>query len=218
MILAVTGMTREVEILSSPGVTIIAGGLQPQRLRSDLQNAARGAQGIISIGIAGALDPAFRAGDTIVAASVVSGRARYAVDLAWMQRIAARLPKAVVAPILGQDKLVSDKREKARLFAQYSVPAVDMESHIAAEAAAARNLPFAALRVVCDGAHDSLPHAARNAVAPDGNIALATVLRGLLLRPYEIASLIKLGLNSRTAFAELLRCRDRLGAGLCGLG
>ena len=218
MIVAITGMAREAEIVSVADVAVLVGALQPQRLREQANIAAQNASGIISIGIAGGLDPQFRAGDVIVAAQILSEHARHHVDLAWMQRIAAKLPNAVVAPILGLDAMTSTREAKAQLLARYGAPAVDMESHIVAEVAATHHLPFASLRVVCDGADDTLPHAARNAIAPDGTVALGRVLGGLLLRPYEIPALIRLGNNSRKAFAELLRCRDRLGSGLGGLG
>ena len=82
---------------------------------------------------------------------------------------------------------------------------------------AARNLPFAALRVISDDASHVLPPAALVAMKPDGGIALGRVLWSLAdesaaaagADPHRRAT-------SNKAFAELLRCRDLCGVGLAG--
>jgi hypothetical protein len=91
-----------------------------------------------------------------------------------------------------------------------------MESHVAAQFAKSRNLKFAALRVISDDAHHSLPPAVMKAMKPDGGIAVWRVLGSILRRPWQVPALIRTARGSNKAFAELLRCRDLLGVGLAG--
>ena len=61
-ILAVTGLQRERRLLAGPGVEAVAGGGDQVRLAATLDRLAPGMDGIISIGIAGALAPGLRPG------------------------------------------------------------------------------------------------------------------------------------------------------------
>jgi hypothetical protein len=50
-------------------------------------------------------------------------------------------------------------------------------------------------------------------MTPDGGIALGKVLWSVAKNPLQLPALIRTGIASNRAFAELLRCR-----GLCGIG
>ena len=63
----------------------------------------------------------------------------------------------------------------------------------------------------------ALPPAALVAMQPDGGISTARVLWSLVKNPLQLPALIRTGRGSSKAFAELLRCRRRLGAGLGGI-
>ena len=216
MILAATGLERERRIVAGPGVEAIAGGGDARRLESLLEARAAGARGIVSIGIAGGLAPALRAADWVLADLVVVEGRSLPTDRAWTERLAARLPHAIRGALLGADAVVADPGEKARLHRASGALAVDMESHVAARVALRHDLPFAALRVVCDPAHRALPPAARVGMAADGRVDLAAVLRSLLAQPSQLVALIVTGLEAERAFRSLLRGHRRLGAGLCG--
>ena len=92
--------------------------------------------------------------------------------------------------------------------------AVDMESYFSVRAAIARGLPFAAVRVVADPSHRSLPPAALGTVRADGTPDLLAVLRSIAARPNQISDLIRIALDTRTARAALVRARRLLGPGL----
>ena len=217
-ILVVTGLAREARILSVPQTAVVFGGADPDAIRRNIDAAIdRQTRGVISIGIGGGLAPALGVGDTVLASEIICGLKRFSVDAKWSDRIATRLPRVVRGAIAGSDTIVADAAAKAGLYAATGALAVDMESALAAEAAAARGLPFAALRVISDGAGDALPPAALVAMRPDGTVALGAVLRSLLAQPRQIRGLLKTARDSEIAFARLLRCRDLLGAGLAGL-
>ena len=88
-----------------------------------------------------------------------------------------------------------------------------MESHVAARAAARHGLPFTALRVVTDPAGRALPHAASVGMRADGHVDLPAILASLARDPRQLPGLIRTGLDARSAFAALLRCRQLLGPG-----
>lgn len=216
MILAATGLQRERRILAGPGVETVAGGGDQVRLEAALDRLAAGARGIISIGIAGGLAPGLRPGQWIVADSVLVDREPMPTEPAWADRLAARLPGAVRGRLLGADAMVAEAAQKAALHRTTGALAVDMESHVVARVARRHWLPFAAARVVSDGAQHTLPPAARVGMKPDGGMDLAAVLRSLLASPGQLPALIRTGLEAERGFRALLRGHRRLGLGLCG--
>jgi hopanoid-associated phosphorylase len=216
MIIAATGLERERRIVDGPGVEAIAGGGDRQKLEALLEAHASQAHGIISIGIAGGLAPALRAGDWVLADALLVDGKRTPTDISWANRLAARLHEASRGLMLGVDAIVADTAAKADLHRTTGALAVDMESHVAARVAQRHGLPFAAARVVCDPAHRTLPPAARIAMKPDGRLDLRAVLRSLLMQPSQLPALILTGREAERSFAALLRGRHRLGPGLCG--
>jgi nucleoside phosphorylase len=92
-----------------------------------------------------------------VAAAILARGKRFAADSEWSARLVARLPGAMLAPIIGTDALIATAAEKARMFDATGAHTADMESHIAAEIAQSRGLPFAGLRIVADAATSDRP-------------------------------------------------------------
>jgi hopanoid-associated phosphorylase len=215
MIVAVCGMEREARIAAGANVTTVVGG-SSGRLRERLEGALAGARGVISIGIAGALSPQLKPGDLLVAAAVLTRGKRFATDEEWSARLVAQLPGAMLAPIAGTDALIATAAEKARLFEATGAYATDMESHIAAEIAESRGLPFAGLRVVADAAMSELPACASVALTPEGTVNLAAVLGSVVKRPGQIPQIMRMARESNAAFAALFRCRALLGDRLLG--
>ena len=216
MILAVTGLQRERRIVAGPGVEAIAGGGDSKRLEALLEARAAGVLGIISIGIAGGLAPGLRAGDWVVADTILADGEPLPTDAPWTERLVARLPGAAKGLLLGVDAIVADTEQKADLHRTTGALAVDMESPIVARVAQRHRLAFAAARVVCDPAHRALPPAARVGMKPDGRMDLPAVLRSLLAQPSQLPALIVTAWEAERSFSSLLRGHRRLGAGLCG--
>jgi hypothetical protein len=204
MILAICGLKREARIVARAGVTVAIGrALIPE-----------GTEGIISVGIAGALSPDLMVGDAVIAERVVTANEAFETDGKWTARLAAVLPQARIGAILGRGAIADSADVKAALHVSTRADAVDMESSLAARAAHERGLAFAAFRVISDRADQSLPPAALVAMRPDGSIALGRVFKSVLMRPGQIPALIRTGRESEKAFAALLRCVEVLGPGL----
>jgi adenosylhomocysteine nucleosidase len=215
MILAVCGMEREARIAGGADVfTVVGGG--SDRLRERIESALGGARGVISFGIAGALSPKLKPGDVIVAEAILEHGKRFAADRDWSARLVGRMPGAMLASILGTNELLPTATQKARTFEATGAHAVDMESHIAAEVAQSRELPFAALRVIADAATSALPACASVALTPDGKVNVTAVLGSVVKRPGQIPQIIRMARESNVAFAALFRCRALLGDRLLG--
>jgi adenosylhomocysteine nucleosidase len=121
---------------------------------------------------------------------------------------------AVHADIAGVDAPVIEPAHKRSLRDATASVAVDMESHIAAAAAQAHGLPFAACRVIIDPAHRALPPAALVNLRPDGTPDVAAVLRSVIRQPGQLPALLRVAADARAAQLALRAGRRRLGAGL----
>jgi len=212
MLLAVTGLRREARIAESESVETISGGGDRASLERQLAVALRNnIRGIASFGVAGALFRDLRPGDCVLASRVIDGDETFVCDEAWLNAAAQRLSDAFVGTIAGSHTILADVSQKSGLFRKTGAMAADMESHVAARAARARNLPFVAIRTISDAADRALPPAALAALKPDGRLDALAIARSLLAHPAQIPNLIRTGRESEKAFAALLRCRSLLG-------
>jgi hypothetical protein len=89
-----------------------------------------------------------------------------------------------------------------------------MESHIAAEVAAAQGIPFAACRVILDAAHRILPPAATLGLRRDGTPDVPAVLRSVLQKPSQLPNLIRVARDHNIARRALQSGRKQMGIGL----
>ena len=216
MILAATGLQRELRIVSGPDIEAVASGGDHARLEVALNRLAARTRGIISIGIAGGLVPGLQAGQWVVADAVLVDREPVPTDPVWTGRLAARLLQPARGLLLGVDAMVVEATQKAALHRTTGAIAVDMESHIVARVARRQGLPFAAARVISDAAHRTLPPAARVGMKSDGRMDFPAVLRSLLADPRQLPALIYTGLEAERGFRALLRGYRRLGPRLGG--
>jgi hopanoid-associated phosphorylase len=218
MILAVVGLQREARIISGKCVRVTIGGGDASALATRLEEAfSDDIDGVISFGVCGALAPALRPGDLVVASAVRDGREKFQTDAAWTRAIAKRLPDATSGSIAGSDAMLATAEAKAALHASSGAVAVDMESHIAARFAAAHGLPLAVLRAVSDGADHALPPAAQRGMGPDGSMDIGAVLAALARDPRQLPALIRTGIEAEKGFSALVHGHHLLGPAL-GLG
>ncbi len=203
MILAATGLQSEARAIARAGVEVIACGGHGEVLRARLiaAIAVRRPTGVLSIGLAGGLDPELAVGTLVIG----TGVAGHAADPDWAQRLLAANPGAVTGAVAGVASPAATVAEKARLHAGTGAVAVDMESHVVAEVAAAHGLGFAVLRVIGDSAADTLPAAARVPLTPDGGVRMAAVLAAVARRPWQIPALIGLAAATQASLGRLQR-------------
>jgi hopanoid-associated phosphorylase len=213
MIVAAAGMLREAALVAGPGVTAVAGGGRPDLLEQRLKAVlGPGVEGIISIGLGGALDGALKVGDVVIGTEVLRARGRWPTDADWSARLKASLPGAVTGAVYGSDDMVLGVMDKAKLRAKGGAVLVDMESHVAAKLAKARGLPFAVLRVVSDTAGMSLPGAVLAGMTPAGGMNLLGVLGALAKDPRQLPALMRVGRDAGVAFKALEKAAGRIGS------
>jgi hopanoid-associated phosphorylase len=165
-----------------------------------------GATALTSWGMAGGLDPALRAGTVFLPSMVIStdGTA-FATTAAWHERLSAAV--ASMRPVT-RGKLLTSARaidavaSKAAAFHDTGALAVDMESVAIAQVAASYGLPFIAVRVIVDTAHDVLPRAVISA-SDSGGVHIWRLLRALALAPADLAALVRLARRYRAASRSL---------------
>jgi hopanoid-associated phosphorylase len=215
-VVAATGLRAEARIAERlPGVKAVVGGGDEARLAASLERAlVEGARGLISFGIAGALQPELTPGTCIVGTAVLSDGRRFEANGVWTDRLSAALPDAHREMVFGSSRAVGKVDAKAALYRATGAAAVDMESHVVARVAAAHGLPFTVLRVIADSAGQHLPPAAVNGMKPDGTPDLAAVLKSLASQPSQFPDLLRTALATRRAMSGLLRCHRLVGPGL----
>lgn len=211
-ILIVTGATFEAGIAAGDGITTICSGADSARLRKRLDELdPRRFRAVLSFGLAGGLDPDLRPGHLVIADQIVAGSKTWQPTPALVNALqsTAFTPRRV--SIAGADATIMDAASKADLRRATNASAVDMESHVVAEFATRNNLPWAALRAICDPAHRSLPAIATAGLKADGTIDLAATLRSVARNPLQIPALIRTGIDTAIAVSALRRARGLLG-------
>jgi len=207
----ISGLKRELRCLGlgfdRPGhvVTFAAAG-SPERAHARARGwiADGRVRALMSFGLCGGLDPALTPGSVVVSHQIKMAEGHtLRFDGRWACAIAARIPGARVAPLLGVDTAAVTAEDKRALYAKHAVPALDMESRGVAEAAHEARIPFVALRAVADPAERSLPSAALNAINAHGRMRPLRVLLGLLRRPRDFAALLTLASDARHGYDAL---------------
>lgn len=214
-VIAVTGLRFEARIAGRASSVLAVSGAG-EALADAIRNAASSAvRGIVSFGIAGALDPGLKPGDILIASAVVDRDGQQSqTHLAWQDRLAGKIGPVHRGHLYGSGAAITTADEKASLFARTRCQAVDMESHIAARVAAELGIPFAILRVIADDAASAIPPAALKGMGPDGKTDALAVIGALAHDPKQVKPLIRLAAASNKARSVLSSCVGRLGPGL----
>lgn len=178
------------------------------------ENAARrlaesGVCGLVSFGFAGGLDPALRPGSILVPRAVIASGTRVVMDSTLCEALGGSTPHV----LLGSDHVVATGAEKQLLWQQTGCAAVDVESGAVAAVAADRQLPFAALRAVCDPARRPLPPVAINAVDRRGATDMRRVIVSLAAHPRQIPLLLVLARDAMAARRALRHHVHHLAGG-----
>ena len=174
----------------------------------------QGATMLVSWGCAGALDPELSAGDLILPKQVCDGN-NIAIETSqgWNKQLQSLLSAVTTINgglLIQAPNMITSILQKQSLFNTTSAIAVDMESYSIAHYARENDLPFIACRAIADSAQTALPQPVIDAMDEQGRINNCKVLLNTLLRPWAIASLIRLGMHFRKAQATLSSVAEQL--------
>ncbi len=203
IVAAIVGMKSEAALLPAGIPVACAGGVTARAEALARDFIAGGAQALVSIGIAGGLDPSLRPGDIVIGSGVETEGGVIGCDLPWRDRLLAALPGARSGLVFGSAVAAATVAHKQALFQRRGALVVDMESGAVAKAAAAAGLPFAVIRAVADPAGRALPASAMAGLDAEGNARPGAVMLGLLRRPRDLPGLIRVGLDSGRALSAL---------------
>lgn len=210
-ILVVVGMQSEAALLP-PGLRTVVTGGDPKRAAALLAEETGAVGCVLSFGIAGGLDPDLAPGDLVVATRVRGPAGAWRADMGWAASL-ARATGARLGTVAGARQVVADPAAKRQLHnATGGALAVDLESEAAAAFAAARGVPFAALRAVADTAEEGVPQSAADGLTADGRPAAARVAFSLLRRPKDLPAVLQVAKRAKVALASLERAAKALPA------
>ena len=155
---------------------------------------------VLFTGLAGALSPGLSPGSTVVAEEVVTPTGArlfpdrpFPLDLSCLSSIGERGEVRVFSGrILSSAALVGTPEEKEVRARETGAMAVDMESAGWLALASRAGVPAAVVRVISDGAEETLPPEILSFVASDGSVSYRGILRSLLSRPALLSQLLTL--------------------------
>lgn len=175
-----------------------------------------GADGLVSFGLAGGLDPELAPGTAILPAAILDeDGTRFDCAEDWRDGLAAQASQdptlQCVDALATVSRPLASVEAKAALRARTGASAADMESAAVARAAMEAGLPFLAIRAISDRAGDTIPGAALEGMRADGHTAALPVLVYLAAHPGELGALIRLARQTGRAKRALAALAHRLG-------
>ncbi len=195
------GETRLVTLATGDGSERARQGLADLLSRVDLE-------AVFAIGIAGGLSADLEVGEVVVASRVTNGTGVVPPpDRLWLARAQA-LEGVTDGSIYSHSEIAIDPVAKRRLWQQAGSRAaqvVDLESASYARVAAARKVPYAALRAVSDSSEEALPLDFNLFRKRDGSSDRFRVSRYALLHPSIVPELMQLR-------ERLRHCASRLAS------
>ncbi len=147
---------------------------------------------VVSVGFCGALDPALRTGDIFIPARVSGPAGVFATRAAGAR-----------SELMTRERVALTREEKRALRAA-GAGAVDMEAALVAAAAAARDVPFHAVRAVMDRAEESFTLDFNDLRDGDGRFDRGRIALAALVRPLRaIPELVRIARQDRKASRAL---------------
>ena len=171
------------------------------------QLCQQGVSGLVSFGVAGALDKRLKPGDLILP-DVIYDNKLLPVALDWRNRLQSKLTHdiTIVNGILANSsEILTTKQSKLDLALKTGACAVDMESGASAAVAESAQIPFIAIRAIVDPLDFSPPAALLSTVNPDGSANILPILKLILNRSVHISVLLEMAKGMRAACKTLSR-------------
>lgn len=209
----VAAMKREMAPLRrccSPHLLLIETGMGQRNADQALQHLfnRKPVEGVIHVGLAGALSPMLQLGDLVIAKEVRSTRSFDPTPalLAAASQIKLDGVRAFTGTIITQDQLLCRAADKQRLaleLAPSTMACVDMESAAVASACTQHQIPFLIVRSISDLLDEDLPVDFNRFRGRSGNLRVGKLVVEAALHPGCLPGLFELRRRSR-------RCAERL--------
>ena len=212
-----TGARAEVDllrVLPGPAPLVACSGADLERARTMARElVARGAEALVSFGLAGGLAEGLRAGTLLLPSEILlpDGSPR-TVDPAWREAVLARASglHPFGARVACTPHLLATPADKRALAERSGAVAVDMESEAVALAAQRGGLPFLVLRAIADPYDAAIPPPALAGLTADGALRPFAVALELARQPRHLSALLRLARDVRAALTALRSALHRL--------
>jgi adenosylhomocysteine nucleosidase len=147
---------------------------------------------ILSVGFAGALEPALKVGNIFLPRFVIDAN-----DGSTVEMSSGTGTLLTVSSVTGAD-------QKAKYLKDYGAAAIDMEAVAVARAVQSRSIPIMAVKAISDEYNFDLPPM-RHFVSPDGQFRTAAFAAFIAIRPWLWARTSRLASDSAKASRALCR-------------
>ena len=190
---------RRFKFFESGRVVVVCGGIGAEAARraTEAVIAMYMPELVLSVGFAGALDPALKVGEIFSPSRVIDARDGSSVEIA--------AGRGVLVSAL----TIAGAEQKAKLGESYSAQAVDMEAAAVARGARARGVRFMAVKAISDESAFAMPPLDRF-VDRDGQFRQMSFATSVVARPWLWSKVFQLAGNSakasRALCVELERC------------
>jgi adenosylhomocysteine nucleosidase len=154
---------------------------------------------IVSAGIAGALVPELKVGETIFPATVIDAQDSSRHETAI--KASAVSNTALGRTVLASSPQIAGTKQKQQLAKSYGAHAVDMEGAAVARAAQIHNLRFLAIKAISDEYDFELPDLQK--FVRGSEFRTARFVLHAAVRPWLWLGVIRLGRNTRVASENL---------------
>ena len=168
---------------------------------------AAGTDFVISSGLAGSLRKEHSVREVIAPHRVGTLRdATGATVNSDLHRLAGEHGAKLVETMLTSDHIVESVVEKTRLgnFAD----AVDMESKWIMEEFAGEDIPIVTIRAISDESDEDLPLDFTECLTQEGKLRPVSLLKSLIKKPAKVPDLVRFGIRSKKAAANLAQFLD----------
>ncbi len=189
---------RRFQFFESGQVVVVCGGIGAEvaRRATEAVVALYQPERVLSVGFAGALDPALKVGEIFSPGRVIDARDGSSVEIA-----AGRGVLVSALTIAGME-------QKAKLAESYAAQAVDMEAAAVARGAQARGVRFMAVKAISDESTFAMPPLDRF-VDRDGRFRQMSFAASVAARPWLWSKIFQLARNSAKASRALCAELDR---------
>lgn len=160
---------------------------------ADLSSSAL--EAVVSTGFCGALDPALRESQIVLATQVLDWANKERYDCVQIADGATAIPGLVVS----QDRIAIDKEEKRCLRDGSGAAAVEMEAAGVAARVKRAGLPFCCIKVILDRADESFVIDWNTMRNSEGRIARGKIVMRAIARPNLLPGLFRLKRRSEEA-------------------
>ncbi len=165
---------------------------------------------LVSWGVAGALDPSLKAGDLLIADSVIISDKNFQTSSDWLVNIKNYFLNIslnpVIAPIASIDAMSITNNDKTLLHNNTGALAVDMESAAIADISSKHNLDFIVIRAIADEIDTPIPEVVTKYTNALGQPDFIPFVISCLKNPRQIKELIKLAKCYNKSIKTLKHC------------